>query len=412
MLDRSNNGHEKSTQLIPAPPNGADEFDLVIEQGEAKGIALEAIEKGLTALWQSAAKPRPGETEQPVMRACVFNLIISIRDEEQLPDVTETITKLTWSYPCRAIVLVCKPEEAETSTEAFISAHCQLPTGTGKKVCCEQITIIGKGEAANGLWSMVLPLIVPDLPVILWWPGDPCVEEALFERLLDTADRVIVDSRAFVKPGVTFAHLATLSRGEYSATAFADLSWSRLTAWRSLIAQFFDQTRYRIYLENIDAIEIQYEAPDDYKYPNFSEALLLVGWLSTLLGWQPAFNIQRKGANAKLILNQKGAPLTVNLFGHNDRVDDLGGITQVKLTASMPALDDEEGRSASFTVKLTEDYERASSTIEEEGMATVVRSALFPKRDRTELLCEDLTVVRRDAIYEAALELAGQFSQK
>lgn len=413
VISKPGNGVEKEKVITAATVTETgviDEVERVIERGEARAISLENIEKGLTALWQAAAKPRPGEEEQLVMRACVFNLVICVKTDDQLSDVTDTIAELTWGYPCRAIVLLHKPEEPTSEVSASISAHCQLPTGTGKKVCCEQITVVGTGEAADGIWSLVLPLLVPDLPVILWWPDDPCVESNLFERLLDTADRLIVDSRVFIDPSRTFAQLADFAKSDYNEVAFSDLSWTRLTPWRSMLAQFFDNRDYVQYLFDIERVDIHYEAPDDNQNPNFSEALLLLGWLSHQLGWQPAFKIQRKGSNATLILNRHGVPLTVVMHGHNDRVDDLGGITQIKLLASKPGPDGSEIH-ASFTITLTEDYEKAMAFIEEDDRPLVSRTVLFPKRSRTELLSEDLTIVRRDTMYEAALELAGHFNQ-
>jgi glucose-6-phosphate dehydrogenase assembly protein OpcA len=413
LADKSNNSVVKDGQpgvataaTEASPP---DEFELVIERGEARPINLESIEKGLTALWQAAAKPRPGEDEQPVTRACVFNLVISVEGEEALAEVTETIAQITWSYPCRAIVLVLKPEETREEVSAYISAHCQLPSG-GKKVCCEQITVVASGNATEGMWSVVLPLLVPDLPVILWWPGDPVLHGTLFEHLLATADRLIVDSRSFANPVFTFSRLAELSSSRYSEVAVSDLCWSRLNSWRNLIAQFFDQPQYLPYLQQVDRVEVHYEAPEDNTHPNFSEALLLIGWLARQLGWQPAFSLQRKGNNATLILNRQGVPLTVVLHGHNDRVDELGGITQVNLIASYPGGDVDEPRLASFTVAVSDDYEHAMTFVEEDETPLVSRNFLFPRLDRTELLREDLAVVGRDRVFEASLDLAGKFN--
>src|SRR4051794_778588 len=118
VADKSNNNVVKDGQLgaanATAEASAPDEFELLIERGEARPIGIENIEKGLTALWQAAGKSRPGESDQlAVTRACVFNLVISVDGDQALAEVTETIAQLTWSYPCRAIVLVLKPEETQ-----------------------------------------------------------------------------------------------------------------------------------------------------------------------------------------------------------------------------------------------------------------------------------------------------------
>ncbi len=401
------------TAATPTETGVVDEVVMVIEQGEARPVALENIEKGLTALWQAATKANPDDANKAVMRACVFNLVICVDGDEQLAQATETVAQITWSYPCRALVLVRKPEEAQSETTASISAHCQLPTATGNRVCCEQITIVGTGQAADGLWSMVLPLLVPDLPVVLWWPGDPCIHEALFDRLLETADRLIVDSRAFIDPGATFTRLAQLV-GTGHKVAFSDLSWSRLNTWRLNMAEFFDQPEFLPYLSHIDRLEIHYEAPENHQHPNFSEALLLIGWLAYQLGWQPAFGLQNRGNDASLILNQAGAPLSVTLHGHNDRMDDLGGITRMNIYASRTVTDEAEAplRSATFTIALSDEYDHAITTVQQDNEPAVTRKVMFTKPSRTDLLCENLAVVRHDHLYESSLELAGHFSQK
>ncbi|HEX2912128.1 MAG TPA: glucose-6-phosphate dehydrogenase assembly protein OpcA [Chloroflexia bacterium] len=415
VTDKPKNGVEKETVITSATSKETgvvDEVERVIERGEAQTISLENIEKGLTVLWQAAAKPRDGEEEQPVMRACVFNLVICVNGDDELSEVTDTIAELTWSYPCRAIVLVRKPEVPESSTNALISAHCQLPTSTGKKVCCEQITVIGTGAAADGLWSLVLPLLVPDLPVLLYWPKELMLEGELFQHLMDTVDRLIVDSRNFDDPSATFAHLAELSKTQFVETALGDLNWSRLAAWRNLLADFFDDAHFLPYLSQVDSVELHYEAPDDNNNPNFSEALLLVGWLGNLLNWQPAFNLQRRGSNATLILNQRGAPLTITLHGHNDRVDELGGITQVQIKASKPGDTEGESHSATFSIQLSDDYDHAMTSVEEDGKVLMKRNVMFPRPSITDLLSQDLALIRRDQYFQSALELAGEFSRQ
>lgn len=415
VVDSSKNGVSKETlvnssTLVEA--GAVDEVALVIEQGEAKEVSLNNIEKGLTALWQAAAKPRAGEAEPPVNRACVLNLVICVNGDGQLSDVTQLIASITYSYPCRAIVLVRKPDEPTSPISAFISAHCQLPTSSGKRVCCEQITVVGNGESANGLWSLVLPLLVPDLPVMLWWPVEPALDGPLFSRLVKTADRLIVDSRTFERPSQTFAHLAQLAQGDYKDTSFSDLGWSRLTPWRNTLAQVFDDPSLRPFLAHISRLEIDYEAPQDNAQPNFSEALLLVGWLASQLGWQPAFSLRKKGPNATLILNQNGAPLTVAFNGHNDRTDEVGGITRIQIEADTSDLDEGANfRTATFSIEQENYSERAITKVVVDNSPPVVNSVLFPKRDMIDLLCEDLNVVRRDQLFENALALAGHFSQ-
>lgn len=403
IMNRSSNGSQK--------PAGAAtvEFEDVIIRGEAKPTPLENIEKGVTALWQTATKTKDdGEitdaAQTPVMRACVLNLVIYTETEEGLEQVTEIVARLTWAYPCRAIVLLARSDRPADSMNAWISAHCQLPDPKGSKVCCEQITIEGSLEASERLASMVLPLLVPDLPVVIWWPGDPALEGPFFERLMDTSDRLIVDSRRFEDPVRSFNRLAQLSEMRFRGVAISDLNWARLTPWRRLIAQFFDAPEIMPYLSHVDRITIDYEAPDKGNNPNFSEALLLVGWLGHQLGWKAAFTLQKeRGFDASLMVNAGGRPLPIDFIGHDDRLDEEGGITGITLNASIPV----EGRSAVFSIKLDDDYEHAEIITQEKDKAPRSRMVSLQKRDETDLLGEDLAVVKHDRMYEASLALAS-----
>ncbi len=388
----------------------SQDFEKVIIRGEAEEIDLPNIEKGITALWQAATKVKEGEeaAQSPVMRACVLNLVIFTDNEKGLEKATEVVARLTWSYPCRAIVLVAYPDRPSESLRAFISAHCQLPDPKGNKACCEQITVEGSAQATERLASMVLPLLVPDLPVVMWWPGDPPLEGPLFDRIMQTSDRLIIDSRRFKDPVSSFKRLAQLSEMKYQGVAFNDLNWSRLTPWRRLIAQFFDSPNTLPYLNHFQKIELEYESPGPDEIANFSEALLLLGWLGNQLGWKPAFSLLKGNNNASLIINENGRPLNIGLQGHNLRMDEAGGITSIQFHSSIPG----ENRPATFKISMMEDFKHAEVTIQEADKPARVRTVQLADRDDAELLGEDLAIIKHDLTYEAALALAGQLASQ
>jgi glucose-6-phosphate dehydrogenase assembly protein OpcA len=384
-------------------PEEAADFIL---KGDSRVVNLGDIEKALTALWQAAGKPRPGEKESPVGRACVLNLLILVDDDEGLNNATNLVAHLTWSYPSRAIVLVQKPNAKDNRLNAWISTHCQVASANSKKVCCEQITIEGRGSAVDSMANMVLALLVPDLPVILWTPGSPKVDSPLFQRLIQVADRLIFDSQGFLMPALLFSRLTTLGTENYTHLAFTDISWSRLTHWRGLTAQFFDIPEMRRYLNLITQIDIDYEAPNDDDQPNFSEALLFVAWLATKLGWKPAFNMKQVQNDAHFILNRNGEPLNVYFHGHNDRKDEIGGITSVKIKAIAPG----DTHEVIFSLTLSADYAHAIASINDKGQTVYNRNVLIPHRPQQELVMEDLGVIGHDSVYEQSALMAGEFA--
>src|SRR4029079_15347299 len=109
-------------------------------------------------------------------------------------EVTTTVGELTSCHPNRAIVVGATPGAADELLAAWVQAHCQMPGPGRPQVCCEQITIEARGPAVARVPGTVLPLLVPDLPVMFWWPRGAPFDDPLFARLCDLADRVIVDS--------------------------------------------------------------------------------------------------------------------------------------------------------------------------------------------------------------------------
>jgi glucose-6-phosphate dehydrogenase assembly protein OpcA len=372
-----------------------DEFESIILRGEAEAVKLEGIEKGLTNLWQVAAKPRPGETEPPVTRACVLNLIAFAEDRAQLTLVTEVITKLTWSYPCRALVLVSEPNSQSDTMQAWISTHCQQPTPSAKKVCCEQITVEGRGQSSERLASLVLPLLVPDLPVITWWSGNPPSSGYNFDHLLNTTDRFISDSSDFSDYTSGLSKLAELVETN-PRLVVSDFNWTRLTPWRSFIAQFFDEPHLLPYLYNIDNIEIEYVMLEGTEQPNLAMGLLLVGWLACKLGWLPAFGLKKRGRSTSIILNQNGRPLNVEFKPIAQPLNREGCISSVKIDASA------NEQEAIFAVSLAETGDLAYAMIEENNHPNT-RQVMLPKRDMAALLVEELHEITHDNTYEECL---------
>lgn len=376
----------------------SDEVESVIIRGEAESVKLENIEKGLTNLWQAAAKSRDGEGEAPVMRACVMNLVIYADSPSKLAAVTEVVAKLTWSYPCRALVLVSEPENNQNDMQAWISTHCQQPGGKGQKVCCEQITIRGYGEASERLDSMILPLLVPDLPVVVWWPGDVPLESVILQRILANADRFIADSSKFSDYLAGLGSMAALATS-HSNVIVSDFNWSRLTPWRGLIANLFDTPQLLPYLFNMERMEVEFVQPQGEK-PNLAMAVLLVGWLACKLNWQPAFALKQRGRNFTLILNQNGQPLSIDFKVTAEANSDPGCVTGIKIVAS------NDNKEAHFGISLADGSGLAYIMVEENNNPNT-RKIMLSHRDDADLLIEELREMQHDPTYEQVLRMVA-----
>ena len=108
-----------------------------------------------------------------------------------------TVSTLASRHPSRAVVLSPTDPDGPASFEAHIYASCQLPERGSSEICTEEILIKVGGELAQHLSSTVAPLLIHDLPVVLWWPDDVPFGRPDFAELADECDRLFVDSGHF-----------------------------------------------------------------------------------------------------------------------------------------------------------------------------------------------------------------------
>src|SRR3990172_8667809 len=188
-----------------ATPN---EYRAILS-GQARPVDVVAIEHELTQLWKAAAVDTL--EGRPVVRACVLNLVAYAAGDDVAQHINEVISQVSEQHPSRSIVIVAEPSAKAARLRASISAHCQIPPTGGRQVCSEQIPLHASGGAVDEVHGTVLPLLVPGLPVFLWWHDVPPLEGHLFRELLDTCDHLIIDSADF-QPDRAAAALADLQQ--------------------------------------------------------------------------------------------------------------------------------------------------------------------------------------------------------
>ena len=238
--------------------------DQVLGGGGALAVDVKSLANELRRLWQENA--REGSA---ITRACTRNLVALCADEDEAARAVETIGTLAGEHPSRAFVIVADPDPARL--EAFLTAHCSLRAG-GRHVCCEQLTLHVGRDTRRRAAGAILPLLVPDLPVFVWIPGVPRWDDPLLERLLDVADRLVVDSRAATEPHAFVRSLVDARRED--AWAPGDFEWSRLTDWREAIACLFDEPATKSLPAKLTQVEVRYG-----RGGSAVAAALLAGWI-------------------------------------------------------------------------------------------------------------------------------------
>jgi len=250
-------------------------------EGQGIPVDLPNIEAELAKLWGPAAEQVGGpDLENPhVTRIVLANLVVECLDGdgESLGPVLETVIA---RFPCRAIV-VRGSDDQDRRITAQISALCHLPAPGRPQVCSEQIVLRAGPNAVDLIPGAVRPLLEADLPLVLWWTGDPRRHEPLFRDLADECSRLVLD---LPDPGAPAGALR-LGLDPALCACSHDSAWFGLTRWRELVAQFFDPPRKSDSLNRIAAVQIEALSSDPAQPPRL--AIWLAAWLAGQLGWKP-----------------------------------------------------------------------------------------------------------------------------
>ena len=360
-------------------------------------IDVGAIERDLTALWREASE----EEDHGVIRSCILNLLIYVSNASEAAEMDELLTDITASHPSRAILIVAEDDD-EPKLEAQVTSRCTLPIGTRKQVCCEQVTITAAGSGLADVASAVAPLLLSDLPVYLWWRPVPRTQhKALFRKLADISDRVIIDSALFNDPHDDIARMATVFRETPRWTAVSDLNWARLTAWRALLSGFYDVPEYRLLLDQLDEVVIEY-APQSVDSPVVSaRALLLGGWLVSRLGWRPHSKRATRTADStrfEFAIDDRAISLD---FKRTNRQIEPGHLALVTMQSK-------RDRSVVFTVRRSSDATRIETSVSRDDQKRAQRVLSYEALSEAELIGKELEILGHDKVYEQAVLSAGE----
>jgi glucose-6-phosphate dehydrogenase assembly protein OpcA len=361
-------------------------------------IDVGAIERELTSLWQQASD----DDDHGVIRSSILNVLVYAPNASEEGLVNDLLAGITAGHPCRAVLMIADPDGAEAKLEAQVTSRCTLPTATSKQVCCEQVTLNAAGSAVHEVPSAVAPLLLSDLPVYLWWRAVPRIQDkSLFQKLADISDRVIIDSSLFNDPQGDIVKMAMVLNDTPRWTAISDLNWARLTAWRALLAGFYDLAEYRAQLGHLECVVIEYAAstPDSSAIP--ARPLLLGAWLASRLGWRvEADSAKRTDGTTSFKFAADGNPVRIE-FTQTSREIEPGHIALVTLGCAGDT-------AGSFTVRRSADGQRIETSVKRGEEMRVQRVLSYEGLSEGELIGREIEILGHDRVYEQAVMTAGQ----
>jgi glucose-6-phosphate dehydrogenase assembly protein OpcA len=222
--------------------------------------SIREIERELGQLRDASTEPDAA----PLLRTSVMTHIAWVpgRWAEQAKG---TLSGLAERHPSRTILLFPCPDEPEDVLEGEVDFRCFVHGGHEKEVCSEVISIRLCGKRASAPASVVMPLLVTDLPAFLRWRGPLPFGGEELEQMVGVVDRLVVDSREWSDVLGDLASLPAL----FDRVAVSDIAWARTLPWRAGVADLWPDVA--------EAEVIRVAGPEP-------ETLLLQGWLSARLG--------------------------------------------------------------------------------------------------------------------------------
>jgi glucose-6-phosphate dehydrogenase assembly protein OpcA len=360
-------------------------------------VEVGAIEDALTQLWMSR-----GGGARATMRTYVLNLIVFAGARSDRAEIEAVAARVGALHPARIVILYTTPGTG-SRLDAWVSAQVEYP-GADERTGSEQITLEAAGESMRQLPGAIIPLLIPDIPAVLWWPGEEVFTHPLFLPLMDACDQLVIDTGTYPDPIAMLGLLHTMATEEYPGVAFRDIAWARLTPWRELTAQFFDASQTRPFLDGVERVTVTYAVgPSNEARPE--QALLYASWLVSRLGWETIPNLRRLGRQALLVVRREDVPVTIEFSAQ--RADDLpaGSLLTTTLTAQ------HNESTATFAIQRADDREHAVVTMTMNEQTASERIVPMIEGTVADVLSDETMTVKRDHVFEdalvAAIRLAG-----
>lgn len=190
----------------------------------------------------------------------VLTLVIATRPEDE-EDAIEAAKAASSEHPMRVVVLSATDPDEQGSSRV----DAQIRVG-GDAGASEVVIVRALGDAGRDQESLVMGLLLPDAPVVVWWAGQ-APERVADSPLGGLAQRRITDASLHRDP-----HEALQILASNHVAGDTDFAWTRITLWRSELAAVLDQPPF----EPVDRAEV-------LGSPDSPSAVLLAAWLALQL---------------------------------------------------------------------------------------------------------------------------------
>ena len=268
----------------------------------------------------------------------VLTLLIRT-DDAELESSLEVANAASREHPCRVIAIVPNTQantasgapadeptdqgsDADAADESNLDAQVRFGADAGAG---EVIVLRPRNGLINHLDTLVIPLLVPDAPVVAWWPTNPPSNPSK-DLLGAMASSRITDAMRSSNPEATIERL----RRNWSAQD-VDLSWTRLTVWRAMLASMVDQPPH------IPIVHARVIAPSD-----FLPADLLRAWLQLKLNVPVDFDADEnaEAVTGVYLTREDGGVLSLERPHEDQSIISVPGQTPQPISVPVRTLED------------------------------------------------------------------------
>jgi hypothetical protein len=406
----------------------------------SRAATIDGIERELAKIWAvtDLSTDVDGVEERHIAaRTSVMNLVVVARQPEIGEHCAAIISQLTGRHPSRT--LICSPTDPDGPgwLDARITAHCILPRADAAETCAEMIYVTAGGDTGRHIAAIVEPLLVHDLPVTVWWPGEPPLGSAPARDLFENADRLVIDGSSWSGDGL--GRLAELARlVETGQLAVFDFALARQSRWREAIASTFDMPDLLPYLRSIRRISVTYGTHDELGRPgttNMIKPLYHVAWIASRLGMtvaKPLASLSVPSSTTGQAGHAAGtahAAHAAHAAGKHTGVKPLAGrgyaatlrlghgevaVVMRPVITGMPSgttLRVEllaERRGSELRVDVTAEAETVAVHAWQDGVELLDRRFLAARRTEVDLLAEAIEAPQRDIVSGGAIRMAAR----
>jgi glucose-6-phosphate dehydrogenase assembly protein OpcA len=206
---------------------------------------------------------------QALAPARVLNLIVVV-DRSWKGEIANRLDRVGRYHASRTIL--CAVEDGRDALDAVAVMSYQDTAGGGIGVMHEKVEIDMGPDHLNALETIVDPIVISELPTVLWCPHGH--DEAI-TQLRGLTDVMLLDSDDMPDADEGLARAQDELRSAY----VVDLAWLRTTPWRERLAASFDPPERRGLVSAIEGLTIRHQTTST------ASALLMAGWLGSRLNW-------------------------------------------------------------------------------------------------------------------------------